>query len=92
MKYEVYLTPAAERDLDGLPEAARQRIAKWIRRLADNPRPHGVVPIKSQPKGNYRGRVGDYRVGFEVNDARLEAWVWEIAGRRHFYDEAKRRR
>jgi len=91
VKYAVVLTPAAEEDLRGMPEAVRQRVARWVRRLADNPRPHGIVPTKSQPAGTYRGRVGGYRVGFEVVDAAREVRIWEVAGCRHFYDEAERR-
>ncbi len=92
MRYVVHLTPAAERDLKHVPEPDRERIAKWLRRLESNPRPHGIVPIKSQPRGNYRGRVGHYRVGFEVHDSLLEVCVWEIARRDRFYGEANRRR
>lgn len=69
MTYTIRWRPSAERDLAGLPPELRKRIGKWIGKLAKNPRPSGIVAIKGQPSGNYRGRVGDYRIGFEVIDA-----------------------
>ena len=92
MKYEVRSRPSADKDMKGLPEAVRVRVARALRSLGDNPRPPGIVPVKSAPPGNYRLRVGAYRIGYEVDDGARVVEVWQVGDRRDFYDNAKRRR
>ena len=92
MSYQVRMTPAAEKDLKGLPKAVRVQVVNQLRKLAEDPRPSGAAPVKNRPQGHYRVRVGDYRVGYEVNDKQHTVTVWQIGDRKRFYDRAKRRR
>lgn len=92
MSYEVGLTPAAERDLKRLPETAQHQIARQIRDLAIEPRPSGIVALKGDAPGTYRLRVGNYRIGYEVDDQLKTVRVWQIGDRKRFYERAKRRR
>lgn len=92
MSYQVRMTPAAEKDLKGLPKAVRVQVAKQLRRLAEDPRPPGAAPVKNRLQGDYRVRVGNYRVGYEVDDQQQTVTVWQIGDRKRFYDRARRRR
>jgi mRNA interferase RelE/StbE len=68
MAYEVVFRPRALRDLAALPEQDRRRVAEKIAGLAENPRPHGSEKLKGRAPPEYRIRVGDYRVVYEVDD------------------------
>lgn len=60
MKYEVQIIPAAERQMDRLLTAVHGRISRRILSLEDNPRPRNVKKLSGL--GEYRLRIGDYRV------------------------------
>ena len=92
MSYTLTATPRANRDLDALPEAVRKAIGLRIDALSTTPRPPGIVRVESQPPGNYRLRVRDYRVGYFVDDEARTVTVWQVGHRSKFYDRATRRR
>ena len=93
MSYRVRLTPAAEKDLDRLPGKIREQAARQLRALADDPRPPKFKPlIEKELKGSCRVHVGrDYCIGYRIDDATREVFVWLIGHRATFYDVAKRR-
>jgi mRNA interferase RelE/StbE len=65
--HEVYLEHAAEKDLKKLPGEIFQRIITHIKSLAETPRPSGCRKITGT-KNDWRIRVGDYRIIYEVDD------------------------
>ncbi len=81
MTYRLEITPAAARDLASLPRDARRRVDASILALANNPHPPGVKKLK----GLYRARVGDYRVVYSAEHARLVVLVVRIGHRREIY-------
>ena len=54
-----------ERELDKIPGRDFERVAKAIQRLAENPRPFGVVKLADNI---FRIRVGRYRVIYAIDD------------------------
>jgi mRNA interferase RelE/StbE len=62
----------------------RKRLAPVIDRLADEPRPQGVVKLIGTKNG-YRLRIGDYRVLYDVFDDRLVLVVIRVGDRREVY-------
>jgi mRNA interferase RelE/StbE len=84
MVYRVLLTPAARRQLSKLPPEARKQLAPVLDRLADEPRPPGVVSLKGTAQA-YRVRDGDYRVLYEVDDHKHIVIVYRIGDRRDVY-------
>ena len=54
-----------------------------IDRLADEPRPAGIVKLAG--RDDYRIRVGDYRIVYAVDDAEHVVIVARIAQRREVY-------
>lgn len=83
-RYEIRLTRAAERGLAALPKADLRRVDAKILALADDPHPPGSQ--KLQGAGDlYRVRSGDFRVLYQVDDARLVVLVVDVGNRRDIY-------
>jgi mRNA interferase RelE/StbE len=83
--YEVIITSHAERDLKRLDRSTKNRILPVALALADNPRPHGCLKVKTE-KRLWRIRVGDWRIGYEVNDETHVVKIITVGHRREFYD------
>ena len=83
MPYQLKITRSALKELKGLPEGIRQRIRQAIHALADEPRPRGCKKLKGQT--DYRIRVGDYRVLYEIDDDAQIVVVWRVGHRRDVY-------
>jgi len=82
--YEVYLERSAENDLKRLPTSTLDRIVHQIKTLAENPRPLGCRKITGS-KNDWRIRIGDYRVLYEVNDRAKAVMVMRVRHRREAY-------
>ena len=83
-RYEVQFARDALKAFDELPAKVRARVAPRIEALADEPRPHGVRKIAGC-EDSYRIRIGDYRVVYEIHDARLVVLVIRVRHRRDAY-------
>ncbi len=66
MNYRLELTPKARRNLKHLPEMVRRRMEQAIDGLVLNPRPHGYKKLAGRDE--YRIRVGEYRIIYEIHD------------------------
>ena len=84
MPYGIEATPAARRDLRALSGRILQRIDRKIRALAEDPRPRGVEKLEGA-SNLYRVRVGDYRILYEIEDARLLVVLVRVRHRREVY-------
>ena len=84
MAYRLEITPAAARDLVSLPHDARRRVDARILTLAQDPRAEGTQKLAGS-KNLFRARVGDYRVIYGVEHARLVILVVRIGHRREIY-------
>ena len=84
MTYRIDIKSSAERDLAGLPKAERQRIDQRILRLAEDPRPTGVVKLAGHAN-LYRIRVGTYRIIYAIADDTLIIVVTRVAHRKDVY-------
>jgi mRNA interferase RelE/StbE len=77
--------PTAARELAKLPRAIARQIAAAIDALAADPRPAGVRKLAGGSGDQWRIRIGDYRVLYEVRDAELLVTVVKLAHRRQVY-------
>jgi mRNA interferase RelE/StbE len=82
--YEVFLEKSTQRDLRSLSGADFHRIIPRIKKLAQNPRPSGCHKIAGS-KSDWRIRVGDYRVIYEVDDNAKVVRVMRVKHRREAY-------
>jgi mRNA interferase RelE/StbE len=83
--YRVTLTASAERELHRLPALVIARIMQRLGRLVSDPRPPGCKKLKGGDK-QWRIRVGDYRVVYEIDDTARMVDVTRIGHRREVYD------
>ena len=82
--YRVLLERAAERDLKRLASAIHDRVIAAIQGLANNPRPPGCRKLVGG-KNDWRIRVGDYRVVYEIADVIRVVRVNRVRHRREVY-------
>ncbi len=66
--YSVKLTPSFQKDLECLPPKMQERVLESLPRLEENPLgpPPKIKRLKGQGVGQWRLRVGDYRVRYDV--------------------------
>lgn len=82
--YEVVLRPAAQRDLRKISEPSYGRIIAELNSLKEQPRPPGVRKLVGQDN-EWRVRVGDYRILYEIDDFNRIVRIFRIAHRREVY-------
>lgn len=82
--YKVEIKLSASKELRGLPLDVRERIGNRIDDLGKEPRPNGCEKLTGT-SSCYRIRVGDYRVVYEVEDARVVVIVIKVGHRRDVY-------
>ena len=82
--YELLIERTAERDLKSLPTTLFDRIVPRIRSLAETPRPPGCHKLAGSLNG-WRIRIGDYRVLYEIDDARKRVKIFRVRHRREVY-------
>ena len=81
---EVYLERTAERDLKKLSADKFHKIISYIQALAENPRPPGCRKITGS-ESDWRIRVGEFRIIYEVDDTAKIVRVMRIRHRREVY-------
>ncbi|GLI36437.1 type II toxin-antitoxin system RelE family toxin [Desulforhabdus amnigena] len=84
MEYQVLIPKPVQKQLDKLPEDARDRVLKRIMGLKKDSRPHGCVKLKGH-ENEYRIRVGDYRIRYEVNDQKCIVLLLHLKHRKDAY-------
>ena len=65
--YEIILTDRAIKDLEHVDIQEKQRIAQKLQQYAHDPKRYARKLINSR-LGNYRFRIGDYRIVFDIED------------------------
>jgi mRNA interferase RelE/StbE len=84
MTYRVLLTPAAIKERKRLPIDVRKRIDQALRVLVDDPRPPNSRKLGGS-RHDWRLRIGDYRVLYEIENEVNQITVWRIVHRREAY-------
>jgi mRNA interferase RelE/StbE len=82
--YRVFLERAAEKQLKQLSAKLHDRVIAAIQPLAKNPRPTGCRKLTGADY-DWRIRVGDYRIVYEIDDGLGEVRVNRIRHRREVY-------
>ena len=82
--YAVLLEAAAELSLRRLDRSVFPRVVQALRSLASDPRPHGCRKLTGSDS-DWRVRVGDFRIVYEIDDRRREVRIMRIRHRREAY-------
>ena len=83
--YDVELTSSAERELKMLSGQLIARMVPRLESLASNPRPPGCKKLRGGDN-EWRIRVGDYRLVYTIDDAKLLVEVTRIRHRSDVYE------
>ena len=88
-KYTVEFTKEALRQLKKLDKYTAMMIVAWVRKNlegCENPRQHGKG-LTSNRSGQWRYRVGDYRLIAEIQDSRIVILILNVGHRRDVYHQ-----
>ena len=83
MTYRVEFTERAKKDLKKLDKYTASLILGWVRKNlegCENPRLHGKGLVANR-SGQWRYRIGDYRLLAEINDNKITILVLTIGHR-----------
>lgn len=81
--YELLFNKSVAKDLRPFPKQDVKRILQRIRLLAEEPRPQGCEKLSGEER--YRLRQGNYRIIYEIGDARLVVLIVKVGHRREVY-------
>ena len=87
MRYTVKFTERARKNLLKLDKSTSKLILAWIRKNLENceePRRHGKA-LTANLSGQWRYRVGNYRILAQIDDNEITILVLEIGHRRDIY-------
>jgi mRNA interferase RelE/StbE len=82
-RYEVIFTAPAERIYRKLGKDVQRRILAKAEKLQDDPFPPGAEKLTGHDA--YRVRVGDYRIIYAVQAAKLVILILDVGHRREVY-------
>ena len=88
MRYKVLFTDKAKRQLLKLDKQVSALIVGWIEKNiegCENPRLHGKGLLGNK-SGQWRYRIGDYRIVCEIRDNEVVVIVLEVGHRKNIYD------
>lgn len=89
MKYSVVLTARAKKQLSKLDKPVAKLITSWLMKNlqgCENPRQHGKG-LTANRSGQWRYRIGDYRLLAEIQDDKVIILIIEIGHRSDIYDK-----
>lgn len=87
MTYRVRFTEAAKKELKKLDKPTAALIMAWIKKNLEgcaNPRRHGKGPTANR-SGQWRYRVGAYRLIAEIQDDEIIILILNVGHRRDIY-------
>lgn len=88
MMYKVEFTERALKELKKLDRHTAALILGWVRKNlenCENPRLHGKA-LTATRSGQWRYRVGDYRLLAKINDNKITILILNVGHRRDIYD------
>ena len=83
-RYVIEWATAARKQVEALETTQARRVARAVGAPASDPRPSGSTKLAGGTNA-WRIRVGDWRVVYVVEDARLLVLVVRVAHRRGVY-------
>jgi len=85
MSFIIEIKKSAEKDFLKLNNPIRDRIKKAILNLKENPLPDGHKKLKNRE--DYRIRIGDYRVLYQIDNPARTITISRIRHRKEVYKQ-----
>lgn len=83
--YQVVVERSAEKDLKRLSSEIRARAAAAMHALSHDPRPLGCRKLAGSDSNDWRIRVGDYRIIYQIADEIRIVRINRVRHRRDVY-------
>ncbi|MDI6874710.1 type II toxin-antitoxin system RelE family toxin [Candidatus Solincola sp.] len=84
-RYRIIVPKGVAGAMKRLPQKERERLFAAIASLEHDPRPRGCVKLHLRDMGEYRLRVGDFRIMYDVDDAERTVEILAVKRRREAY-------
>ncbi|MFN6460279.1 MAG: type II toxin-antitoxin system RelE family toxin [Nostoc sp. DedVER02] len=84
MSYAIVISKSVQKQIDNLPNDVTERVIEKIQSLASQARPDGIVKLKGSDN-EYRIRIGDYRVRYEIDDESQLVQILQCKHRKDVY-------
>ena len=87
MNFHVGFTEMAKRELKKIDKYTNSMLLGWIRKNlegCENPRQHGKA-LTANRSGQWRYRIGDYRMIAEIQDSEVLILILNVGHRRDIY-------
>lgn len=84
MTYKIVPTPKFAKNFKKLDPFVRKQIKSYLNRVTDNPRAKGKALVANRT-GQWRYRIGSYRVIVNIQDNELIILALEVGHRRDIY-------
>ena len=84
MSYCIIISKSVQKQIGNLPSQIKNRVIEKIQSLAQEPRPSDVVKLKGSDQ-EYRIRIGDYRIRYEIDDSSQIIKLLQCKHRRDVY-------
>ena len=84
MTYKIVPTPKFAKNFKKLYPFVRKQIKSYLNRVSDNPRAKGKALVANRT-GQWRYRIGAYRVIVNIQDNELIILALEVGHRRDIY-------
>ena len=84
MTYKIVPTPKFAKNFRKLDPFVRKQIKSYLNRVTDNPRAKGKALVANRT-GQWRYRIGAYRVIVNIQDNELIILALEVGHRRDIY-------
>lgn len=86
MTYSVIISKSVQKQIKQLPQSTQKRVQDKLLALKMEPRPPGTLKLKGY-ETQYRLRVGDYRIRYEIDDENAVIRVLQCKHRREVYQD-----
>jgi mRNA interferase RelE/StbE len=79
--YQAIFSHKAEKSLKKIPKEFQRKIKEGILKLEENPFCFGTIKLVDYPVAQYRHRVGDYRILFDIWEEKKILMILDIKRR-----------
>ncbi|WP_017292444.1 type II toxin-antitoxin system RelE family toxin [Geminocystis herdmanii] len=84
MNYDLIISKSVQKQIDKLPNEIVLRIVEKLKVLSTEPRLQGVIKLKGYDN-QYRLRVENYRIRYEIDDSNHQIKILQCKHRREVY-------
>ena len=84
MTYRIVVTATASKEFKRLDPQIQARVKTVLGALKEEPRPSGVKKLSGRDM-DWRVRLGEYRILYEIDDSERRVTVWRIVHRSSAY-------